>query len=156
MATQRRSERDIELDAAALRKAEAGEPLSADEARRVQAAEVRYRRLLEAMFAGFEEYAQAGVAERTASGGYSFRRDVLEAERQEHEHRRRRPSRVRSVLRLSDGFARPVLPRRPWPDLVRARRPPLGDHGHAALAGRAIVPRVAELTATENPPHRHR
>ena len=94
MATKPRSERDIELDAAALSKAEAGGTLSEDEDRRVQAAEARWRCLHEAIFAGFEEYTQAGIAERTKSGGYSIRRDVLEAERQEHEHRSHKRSRV--------------------------------------------------------------
>ena len=114
MATKPRSERDIELDAAALSKAEAGGTLSEDEDRRVQAAEARWRCLHEAIFAGFEEYTQAGIAERTKSGGSGIRRDVLEAERQEHERRSHKrsgvPIRSRSA---SDGFARPVLPRRP-------------------------------------------
>ena len=155
MASQLRSERDIELDAAALSKAEAGETLSEDEARRVQAAKARFRGLVEAMFAGFEEYAQAGIAERTKSGGYSIRRDVLGAERQEHEHRRHRrslvPFRLAVVRRVRETHLAAKAVAGPGASAKAATRRP---RPRSAGRSRSRSP-VAELTATANPPHRH-
>lgn len=89
---------ELELDHAAAKKADRGEPLTAEEAARVEAFKRRALACVRAMVEGLKEYTQAGI---TADNGYPAG-VVIEAELAELERRRRRPSRVpltRAVIR---------------------------------------------------------
>jgi hypothetical protein len=122
-----------------------------------------------ALAGGLEEYARAGIVERTTEhGGYRGAADVAEAELRELERRRRRPSVVPfrlAVVREVRSFRRPSRPPvvrdrggRPRRPAGRRRRPTAGrrrsdsrsdpdlddaDDGARARAG------AAELDSTD-------